>query len=208
MTPRPTPARGDERLASPGPRTALAAVLDIGVVSAFALAGRRSHDEALTLDGWWQTAWPFLAGLAIGWVLVASTSGTYPTRLWHGLSVWPSTVLAGMALRDWTGQGTAWPFVVVATLVLAAGLIGWRAVTEILDRRAAGRERAARPPRERPEVQHTPVGDPLGLDELGSPASTTKGRGVVPPEHRERFVAEQLHDPRRTSEAPADESDT
>lgn len=180
-------ARG-ERFDAPGPRTALAAVLDVAVVSAFALAGRRSHAEALSLDGWWHTAWPFLAGLGIGWLLVVVTSATWPTRLWHGLTVWPSTVLAGMAFRDATGQGTAWPFVVVATLVLAAGLVGWRAVLELVDRRSDRRARADRPPRRRPTVEHTEVGDPLGLEELGGPRSTARGRGVVPPEDRDRFT--------------------
>jgi hypothetical protein len=32
-----------------------------------------------------------------------------------------------MLLRRLTGEGTAWPFVVVATVVLAALLLGWRA---------------------------------------------------------------------------------
>lgn len=186
----------DERISSPGPRTATLAVVDVAVVSAFALAGRRSHDEALTLDGWWQTAWPFLAGLAVGWVVVLCTSGTWPTRAWHGLTVWISTVLAGMALRDVTGQGTALAFVIVASGVLGVGLLLPRAVAEVLDRRADRQERAERPPRPRPEVTHTEVGDPLGLDELGGARPTAKGRGVVPPEDRQRYVDEQLADPR------------
>lgn len=185
----------DEPLSSPGPRTALAAGLDVLAVSAFALAGRRSHAEALTPEGWWQTAWPFLAGLGLGWLLVVATSATWPTRLWHGVWVWLATVFGGMALREMSDQGTATPFVVVATLVVGTLLLGWRAVTELLDRRRAPAP-APRPARPRPQVRHTEVGDPLGLDELGEPRSTRKGRGVVPPEDRERLARELLDDPR------------
>lgn len=187
-------AASDESLASPGPRTLLAAGLDLLAVSAFALAGRRSHSEALTVEGWWQTAWPFLAGLGLGWLLVVSTSSTWPTRLWHGVWVWLAAVFGGMALREMVGQGTATPFVVVATLVVGVLLLGWRGVAELLDRR---RERATPPSRRpRPEVSHTEVGDPLGLDDLGEPRSTRKGRGVVPAEDRERYAEEMLDDPR------------
>lgn len=186
----------DESLGSPGPRTAVAALVDTMAVSAFALAGRRSHDEALTLEGWWQTAWPFLAGLGLGWLLVVATSGTWPTRLWHGVWVWLATVFGGMAFREMGDQGTATPFVVVATLVVGTALLGWRAVAEVLDRRRARESRPPRPPRERPVVRHTEVGDPLGLEELGEPRSTRKGRGVVPPEDRDRYAAEMLEDPR------------
>lgn len=173
----------DERVTSPGARTAVAATLDLVVVVVFTLIGRRTHDEPLDLAGWWQTAWPFLAGLLIGWAVVALTTRAWPTRLWHGLPVWISTVFAGMAFRDMSGQGTALPFVVVATLFLAATLLGWRLVLWLVDRRrpessrpaGAGRGRVHEP------VEHTQVGDPLGLEELTGPADRTRGRGVVPP---------------------------
>ena len=47
---------------------ALAAVLDTVLVVAFAALGRASHDSDL-LGGLWQTAWPFLVGLALGWLV-------------------------------------------------------------------------------------------------------------------------------------------
>lgn len=189
----------DERLASPGPRTAAAIAADVAIVGLFALAGRRSHQESLSLDGWWQTAWPFMAGLAIGWVVVVSTSGTWPTRAWHGITVWLATVFAGMAFRDVTGQGTAWSFVLVAALVLGAGLIGWRTVMEYGDRRVDAerkRERAEQRRGSRPVVEHTEVGDPLDLEGLTGPRDQTKGRGVVPEADRARRVEEMLKDPR------------
>lgn len=182
----------EEALASPGPRTALAAGLDLLFVAAFTLIGRRTHDEPFDPAGWWETAWPFLAGLLIGWVVVAMTSRAWPTRLWHGLPVWISTVFAGMAFRDTSGQGTALPFVIVATLFLGVTLLGWRAALWLLDRRQPEARRAPDAGRGRVHeaVEHTPVGDPLGLDELGGPSDTARGRGVVPQQDRDRVARE------------------
>jgi hypothetical protein len=44
-----------------------------------------------------------------------------------------------MVLRNLSGQGTAWSFVIVAALFLAATMIGWRLVLTIVDRRRAPR---------------------------------------------------------------------
>jgi hypothetical protein len=44
-----------------------------------------------------------------------------------------------MLLRRLTGDGTAWPFVVVATVVLGALLLGWRAGAQVVRSRAARR---------------------------------------------------------------------
>ena len=181
----------DEPLMSPGRRTALAAGLDALVVAVFTLIGRRTHDEPLDPAGWWDTAWPFLAGLAIGWAVVAASSQTWPTRWWHGLTVWIATVFGGMALRDMVGQGTALPFVIVATIFLGVTLVGWRLVLWFLDRRRPEQTSDPRRGRGRPPVEHTRVGDPLGLEDLHGPSERTRGRGVVPPGDRDR-VAEEL----------------
>ena len=107
---------------------AAAAAIDLVVVLGFALAGRRSHDEALDLRGLADTAWPFVVGLGLGWVLVLLVLRRSPVSWIAGVLVWLATLAGGMALRDMSGQGTALPFVLVATGVLAAGLIGWRVV--------------------------------------------------------------------------------
>ena len=44
-----------------------------------------------------------------------------------GLTVWLCTVSIGMLLRVISGQGTAPAFIVVATIVTAVLLVGWRA---------------------------------------------------------------------------------
>lgn len=189
----------DEPLTAPGPRTALAGGLDLLAVLVFTLVGRRTHEEPLELSGWWQTAWPFLLGLLVGWAVVAMTSQTWPTRPWHGLPVWLSTAFAGMAFRDMSGQGTALPFVIVATLFLGATLLGWRLLLWLLDRRRAP---SSRPPgsgrgRVHHGVEHTQVGDPLGLEELTGPAEAAPGRGVVPEADRPRVTRELGLDRRR-----------
>lgn len=100
-------------------------VLDLVLVSLFALVGRRSHDEALSVTGWWTTAWPFLVGVVLGWLL-ATVLRLGPGSLAGGAVVWVSTVAAAMLLRIATGAGTAVPFVVVATVTTGVLLLGSR----------------------------------------------------------------------------------
>lgn len=104
----------------------LAFLLDVVLVVAFAATGRASHDSDV-LAGLWTTSWPFLAALVVAWTVARawrSPTGIVPT----GLVVWAVTVVGGMLLRALSGQGTALPFVVVATLTLLVLLIGWRLI--------------------------------------------------------------------------------
>lgn len=118
-------------------RTAVAgaALLDAALVAGFAATGRASHEEH-PLVGLWDTAWPFLAALAVGWLVTAAwRAPSAPLRT--GIGVWAVTLIGGMLLRAVSGQGTAIPFIVVAGVVLAVTLIGWRAVAALLRRRRA-----------------------------------------------------------------------
>lgn len=117
--------------------TVAALVVDAAAVTGFALVGRTSHREDPLL-GLWTTAWPFLLALAIGWALTrAWRAPTTPVRT--GIPVAAVTVAGGMLLRALTGQGTALPFIVVATLVVLAVLVGWRVVATAVIRRGAAR---------------------------------------------------------------------
>lgn len=111
-------------------------VLDAALVVIFAVIGRASHDESLGLAGVAHTSWPFLAGLALGWMAL-TLRGWPATSLWSGLLVWVSTVVGAMVLRAVSHQGTDPAFIVVATLVLCAFLVGWRLVLRLWARRAA-----------------------------------------------------------------------
>lgn len=109
-------------------RVVVPALLDAVLVVAFAALGRRSHAEGLDVAGIARTAWPFLAGAAAGWVVALLALDGGPRTLGFGAVVVAGAVVVGMLLRVATGQGTAWSFVLVATLVLAALLLGWRLV--------------------------------------------------------------------------------
>ncbi|WP_404370319.1 DUF3054 domain-containing protein [Kytococcus sedentarius] len=127
-SPRPTTSR--RRL----PAWA-AVLLDAGSIALFAGIGRQSHSTGDALTGIPQTAWTFWAGAALGWVATAAVRRRVPSTLAEGAVVLVATILVGMALRQLTDQGTATPFVVVATLSLTLLLLGWRLVAGWLLRR-------------------------------------------------------------------------
>lgn len=114
--------------------SALAALADVVAVLVFCTIGRRSHAEGLTAAGVAQTAWPFLTGTAIGWLLVRGWRR--PTALLPtGVVVWVSTVAVGMLLRKATSAGVAVSFVVVASVATAVLLLGWRVAAAAVQRR-------------------------------------------------------------------------
>ncbi len=121
---------------APRSRTiALAFGLDVVLVVLFAVIGRASHAEHLTMAGVWQTAWPFLGGLIAGWLItMAWRAPLAPVRT--GLGVWALTLGGGMLLRIVSGQGTAVAFIIVASIVLLVFLFGWRGIASLVTRRA------------------------------------------------------------------------
>ena len=119
---------------SPSARAARAAVFDLVSVILFVLVGRVSHGEAVDAGGVLSTAWPFLVGLAIGWIASVAWRRPYGV-VQPGLIVWASTVVLGVLLRFVTGVGAETSFIVVTAVVLGALLVGWRAVATLLSRR-------------------------------------------------------------------------
>ena len=108
-----------------------AALLDAAWVLVFVAIGRTSHTEGLTLAGVARTAWPFLVGLAAGWMIGRawrSPAALVPT----GVVVWPVCVAVAMALRLASGQGVAIAFILVALAFVGLGLLGWRALALLL----------------------------------------------------------------------------
>ena len=103
------------------------------LVLVFVLIGRASHDENPVL-GALVTLWPFLAGLAVGWAV--SRGWRAPLAVVRtGLPVWGATVIVGMLLRLASGQGVQLSFIIVTCIVLAAFLLGWRAIAKLVLRR-------------------------------------------------------------------------
>ncbi len=114
--------------------TAAALAADALLVVVFCTIGRRSHAEGLTVSGIAETAWPFLSGTLVGWLLARAwraPTAVAPT----GVIVWVSTVVVGMLLRKASSQGVAVSFIVVASVVTALFLLGWRAVAALVGKR-------------------------------------------------------------------------
>jgi Protein of unknown function (DUF3054) len=112
----------------------LAVALDCCCVLAFVIIGRASHVRGETLAGIASTAWPFLAGLAGGWLAAAGLAGAWrqPFRLWPaGVGAWLGTVILGMVFRVVSGQGTSLAFIGVALAFLGLFLLGWRLLARL-----------------------------------------------------------------------------
>lgn len=113
---------------------ASAFVTDVICILLFVAVGRRNHAEGVTVAGVAQTAWPFLAGLVAAWVVYRAWRR--PTTISPtGVSIWLTTIAAGMVLRAAIGAGIAISFILVATTVTGMLLLGWRAIVAGLARR-------------------------------------------------------------------------
>ena len=118
---------------------AVAAIADTALILAFAAIGRDAHQRGDVITGVLLTAWPFLAGAAIAWLVLRLWRG--PLSVWPaGVAVWIGTVALGMLLRALTGQTVVLPFIIVALLSLGIFLVGYRLVLAGM-RRIAGRRR-------------------------------------------------------------------
>jgi peptidoglycan/LPS O-acetylase OafA/YrhL len=114
----------------------MAVAIDALCVLVFCAVGRRSHAEGVTIAGVAEIAWPFLVGAAVGWLLSRGwrrPSAIVPT----GVAVWACTIAVGVVLRKANSGGLAVTFVIVASTVTAALLLGWRAAVA-LGRRSSG----------------------------------------------------------------------
>ncbi|MDQ0613853.1 hypothetical protein QF046_001494 [Microbacterium sp. W4I4] len=119
-----------------------ALLVDAVLVLIFAVIGRASHGEDPI--GFLLTAWPFLVALIVGHALAALVP-MRPRRPWSlgwGVIAWVVTVAGGMLLRIATGDTAETPFIIVASIVLAVFLLGWRLITLLVRRYRAPRENA------------------------------------------------------------------
>jgi FtsH-binding integral membrane protein len=115
-----------------------ALILDAVFVLVFAVIGRASHDENPL--GFLITAWPFIVALVVGHAIAALLPAR-PRRPWSlawGVVVWVVTVAGGILLRVASGDTAQVPFIIVAALVLALFLVGWRALAGLLRQRRVG----------------------------------------------------------------------
>jgi FtsH-binding integral membrane protein len=106
-------------------------ILDVCSVLAFVAIGRHTHHDGAGVAGLWHTAWPFLAGLAVG--LIVSRAWRRPLAIVpSGVGAWLGAAVIGMLIRVLAGQGTAAAFILVALAFLALFLLGWRVVLRIV----------------------------------------------------------------------------
>lgn len=111
-----------------------AAAADAVLILVFAAVGRDAHQRGDIITGVLLTAWPFLAGAALGWFVARVWRDPLSVRS-AGLAVWLGSVAGGMALRALTGQTVVLPFVVVALLSLGLLLVGYRLLLACARRR-------------------------------------------------------------------------
>ena len=105
--------------------------LDICSVLLFVAVGRRNHNEVVGISGVVEVALPFLIALISGWLVTRAWRS--PQALSTGAVIWLITVVLGLALRNLLfDQGTATPFIIVATLVLGALIFGRRLIFRVI----------------------------------------------------------------------------
>lgn len=115
------------------PRALASAVADAALITLFAVVGRASHRESLDVVGVAFTAWPFLVGAAIGWLVLRAWRN--PLAIWPtGVGIWLAALVIGMLLRVASGQGVQPAFVIVAAITLALFLVGWRGIAALARR--------------------------------------------------------------------------
>jgi len=107
-------------------RALLAFAIDLAVVVAFVLIGRRTHGEDAGFRGFVRVLWPFAVALVAGWAIAVLPLAPFAWR--RAVPAWLTTVALGMALRIAVeGRALKVGFLVVATLFLGACILGWRA---------------------------------------------------------------------------------
>jgi hypothetical protein len=119
-----------------------AAAADLVLILVFAAIGRDAHARGDVITGAFITAWPFLAGAGVAWVVMRVWRSPY--AVWpSGVGVWISAVLIGMLLRAVTGQTVVLPFVIVALISLGVFLLGFRVLLALIVRTSRKRQRKA-----------------------------------------------------------------
>ncbi|WP_255768992.1 DUF3054 domain-containing protein [Pseudarthrobacter sulfonivorans] len=123
-----------QQQSAPGrtPAIAAAGLADAILILVFAAIGRDAHQRPDVIIGVFLTAWPFLAGAALAWLV--ARAWRRPLSLPAGVAIWLGAVAGGMILRALTGQSVVLAFVIVALLSLGLFLVGYRALLVLVRR--------------------------------------------------------------------------
>ena len=104
---------------------------DLLVLVVFVLVGRRSHEEGSGIEGFLRVWWPFAVALVVA--TVASGTWRAPLEWRRAIVAWLVTVALGMTMRIAVqGRDFKPTFVIVTTVFVGAGMLGWRAVVRKL----------------------------------------------------------------------------
>ena len=108
--------------------------IDVLLVLLFAFQGRSAHESKNSIIGILDTAWPFLVGLAVGWLITRQwkmTTGGLPVTF----QIWPASIMLvlvtwaiGLLMRSLSGDTNAGAFPLVALGFLLLMMVGWRIV--------------------------------------------------------------------------------
>ncbi len=110
------------------PSTAVAGIVvaDLCALAVYVAVGRASHDESLSAAGLLTTAWPFVIGLAGGYLGAAMVDWPL-TSLRGGAVITGKCLIIGLVLRYGVQrEGTPFSFILVTVLVLTVLMQGWR----------------------------------------------------------------------------------
>lgn len=113
-----------------------AVALDFLAIAVFALLARMAHqsdDMPFTFAGWASTVWPFAVGVVLGWIVVTLAGKTK-----GGVLVWLTTVVVGLVIWGIRNQQLPhWSFVIVASVMSALLMLGWRGVARLVGSKKA-----------------------------------------------------------------------
>lgn len=106
-------------------------VYDLIAIIIFAVLARMAHQSEempFSFGGVLSTLWPFALGVVLAWLILRSNRG--------GL-IWLITVVTGLVI--WGIRNAAiphWSFIIVATVMSALLMLGWRGVFKLVSRRS------------------------------------------------------------------------
>ena len=114
----------------------IAAAADVAVLVLFVVIGRRNHHEDAGLVGFLRVWWPFVVGLLVAWLVTGLARA--PVAWPRAVAAWLVTVGVGMTVRIVVqGRSLSVAFTIVSLVFVGAGMLGWRAVVRVAERRRA-----------------------------------------------------------------------
>ena len=106
-------------------------LIDTLAVVVFAVLARLAHNTAEVPFNFLNVAntfWPFFLGLILGWILIWAKANS-ARKVSTGVVVWLATVIVGLVI--WWLRNDAiphWSFILVASVMSALLLLGWRTI--------------------------------------------------------------------------------